>query len=359
MSFEVKPSAIANFGADMKALSTDTTTAKTYVQNHLDITAGDARMFFTAAGQVEQLRTTILNTLTRLEQLGTACSTELANTADMYRKADLAAIREMDRVMARTEVTPEPPPANPAAGLSELPGARLTEPAPKDPIPKVADMFLSCADYISPSHWFLWAMGKVCGVNPAEWIAKELAGDWEKLSKAGAALENLSEFHTVYARALDTEADKMFASWKGNAADACDAYFDDFEQQVQTLVSPTRNAGSQCQSLAYGMWGMAKSIVSLLELLADELLYIAVVAAAGAASSTFSALIGPTIALGVIAWRISRAIKIWKQILVTHGAAWTAVTGFSGVIAGYMGGMNGMETQRLPGSGYDHPAVNA
>ncbi|MGH3798897.1 MAG: hypothetical protein ACRDTD_01970 [Pseudonocardiaceae bacterium] len=50
---------------------------------------------------------------------------------------------------------------------------------------------------------------------------------------------------------------------------------------------------------------------------------------------------------------------MWGQILETHNHAWNAVQGFTGLVAGFLGGLDDLEKHALPASGYDHPGVPA
>jgi hypothetical protein len=77
--------------------------------------------------------------------------------------------------------------------------AALVMPGVDPPIPDLVNNILGGKQYISPSYWLAWAMEKVCGVNPWDWIATETAGDWNAAAEAGQALKQLGKFNGRYA----------------------------------------------------------------------------------------------------------------------------------------------------------------
>ncbi|MGI8308409.1 hypothetical protein [Saccharopolyspora hattusasensis] len=88
--------------------------------------------------------------------------------------------------------------------------AMLSNPEPKEPIPKLADEIMSIPDYASPSHWLLIVINEIFGFNPAEEAAKWFAGDWNGMAKAEAAFNNLVEFEHALAKNIDDATAEMF-----------------------------------------------------------------------------------------------------------------------------------------------------
>lgn len=62
--------------------------------------------------------------------------------------------------------------------MAESPALKLVPPAPSEPMPKAVDVSLSLTDFTSPGHWLMWAIDKICGVNPAEWVEKICPARW-------------------------------------------------------------------------------------------------------------------------------------------------------------------------------------
>lgn len=235
------------------------------------------------------------------------------------------------------------------------PAAELTEPQPQELIPDLVNQFLSFPDLISPSHWMLWAIEQVCGVNPAEWLAEQFTGDWESVSKAGSALTNLGEFDNAFVKALSDGSGTMFDSWEGNAAQACYRYFETLRAALGDQVAVLDSVAKEFHTLAQGINSTAAAIVSLLEALVDWLLAAALEAAAAAASSW--TIIGGILGGAAAAFSITKAIGVWGQIIEAHAKAWNAVQGFVGLCAGYLGALQDMALHPLPSGAYDHPGA--
>ena len=231
----------------------------------------------------------------------------------------------------------------------------LTPPVPPVPIPPVGEVILSFPDYISPGHWTLWAMEKVCGCNPAEWIAEQVAGDWEKVAAAGVALERLAEFYRSFGDAIGEEIAKVSTSWSGEAAGATVTWFSNLAVTLHGQAEPLRKIGDDFRVLAYGVYAAVKSVVSLLELLLDCLLAMAASAAAGAltAATGVGAVLGG--AGGVIAFL--KAASVWQQIIEVHGKVVAACMGLVGMVAGTLGAVSGLEQHPLPAGAYRAPAT--
>lgn len=123
------------------------------------------------------------------------------------------------------------------------PSAALVAPAAEQMIPETFDKILSFPDYFSLGHWVLVGCDALFGVNPAEWIAKEMAGDWEAVARAGSALKNLGKFNDSFAGAVDGGSDAMFTGWQGNAAGAAQAYFDQLPTALRAQISALNHTG--------------------------------------------------------------------------------------------------------------------
>lgn len=235
------------------------------------------------------------------------------------------------------------------------PKATLAEPVAEQAIPDAIDKAVSFPDFFSIGHWAYVFIDQVSGVNPAEWVSEELAGNWEAVAKAGDALKNLSKFHEAFAAEIDRGNADMLKGWEGNAAAAAGKYFDELPQSLKDQVEALQNVGEQFEQAAYGVWATAKTIVSLLELLFDLAIGFAIEAAATALASWTGA--GLVAGSGAILLTLGRAIQVWMDICKYHGMAWNLCTGASGIIAGLLGTLHGFKNHRLPAGAYDHPGV--
>jgi hypothetical protein len=224
--------------------------------------------------------------------------------------------------------------------MPDAPAAALTTPVAEAPIPDLVNNILGGKQYISPSYWLGWAMDKVCGVNPFDWAAEQFAGDWNAAAEASSALNNLAEFNTRYGDTLKQAAGNLIPhEWDGNAAAHAQTYFNQLATDLQKQVSALKDIASQFRSLAAGMEEMAQALQSILQDLLDWLIAIGISAAAATAAS------------------IWEAVEVWYLALDAHDAAWAAVQAFTGLCAGYLGAIHGMDKVSLPGAGYDHPGV--
>lgn len=235
------------------------------------------------------------------------------------------------------------------------PKATLSEPVAEQAIPDAIDKAISFPDFFSIGHWAYVFIDQVSGVNPAEWVSEELAGNWEAVAKAGDALKNLSKFHEAFAAEIDHGNADMLQGWEGNAASAAGKYFDELPQSLKDQVGALQNVGEQFEQAAYGVWATAKTIVSLLELLFDLAIGFAIEAAATALTSWTGA--GLVAGSGAILLTLGRAVQVWMDICKYHGMAWNLCTGASGIIAGLLGTLHGFKNHRLPAGAYNHPGV--
>jgi sarcosine oxidase delta subunit len=238
--------------------------------------------------------------------------------------------------------------------MTESPALKLVTPKPAEPMPKAVDTTLSLTDFVSPSHWILWAIEKICGVNPAKWVGDQLGGDWESIATMSSALEHVGEFYKAYAKAIDEDSGTMLKNWEGNAADACGKYFQNFSDTLTKQVPAIEKVAGECQSVAFGAWSTSKSVVSFLEMLCDLAVMVAIEAAAAAATSW--TIVGPSVAMAAIMAKIAMGIKLWLKIISLVGLTVAAVFGVIGMLSGVFGALHGLDAQPLPNS-YDNKVI--
>ncbi len=240
--------------------------------------------------------------------------------------------------------------------MTDAPAAALTAPAATPPIPDLVNNILGGKQYISPSYWLGWAMEKVCGVNPFDWLAEQFAGDWNAAAEAGEAIKKLAEFNDRYAATITQAANGLIPGhWEGNAADQAKNYFTGLATTLRDQIDALNGVAGQFHSLAAGMQEMAQALQSLFQDLLDWLIAIGISAAAAAASSW--TIVGGIAGGAATAASIFEAVKVWFMILDAHDTAWAAVQAFVGLCAGYLGGLHGMDKHALPAAAYNHPGV--
>lgn len=239
--------------------------------------------------------------------------------------------------------------------MADRPVDKLVEPQAKQTIPGPLDEVLSVGDWLNLSHWVMKAIELVADVNPGQWAVDKFAGDWESFAKAGDAMSNIGNFDAAYSQNLAEGKDAMFQGWKGHAADAANRYFTPLSEAVKAEQDALDKVATEVHTVAFGVWGIAKTVDSLLESLLDALIGAGIALAAAAASS--ETIIGGIIGGAAAAWEIKEAATIWKQLLEAHDKAYNLAIAFSGTCAGLLGALHGLKDHPLPAGAYDHPGV--
>jgi len=231
----------------------------------------------------------------------------------------------------------------------------LVTPVPTALIPDFVDFGLNFPDLVSPSYWVSVALDHVVGVNPVAWATEHFAGDWEKVARAASALEHLATFHARYADELDAARDALSVGWDGEAAAGALRYFSELEAAVTAQVPLFEEIGHCVDQVAQGIKATHSALVSLVRLFLDELIGIAITAAATAVSGWTG--VGAIIGGSATAAQIAGAIQTWLRVIDLHGKAMLAMYGFFGAAAGYLGAVHGFTTHPLPAGAYDNPAM--
>ncbi|NYH78857.1 uncharacterized protein YukE [Actinopolyspora biskrensis] len=239
--------------------------------------------------------------------------------------------------------------------MSNSPAGQLVEPTSTDPIPDLAENVIGVPQYISLSYWIGWAAEQVCGTNPWLWIGEQVGGDWEKVQRAGVALENLKEFNGDFASELKSAFDDVSHDWSGVAADNAESYFRKLSETIKQQQDTLDDLATQFKDMAIGMYESANAIKGFLEMLLDYLIAIGLEAAAAAASSY--TVIGPVLSGAAMVATITKAIGVWGQALDAHTAAWNSVQATVGLVAGYASSLQDIDRHSLPEGNYDHPGV--
>ncbi|BEL08125.1 hypothetical protein Q0Z83_063160 [Actinoplanes sichuanensis] len=232
----------------------------------------------------------------------------------------------------------------------------LAPPVADPPVPDLVNNILGMKQYISMSYWAGELMDLIWGFNPWDWVAEQFAGDWEAVAKAGDALSNLAEFNESFAQIVgDGTAALIPADWDGNAAVRAERYFTEVAHALTTQIDSIQGAAGQFRTLAAGMEELAQAVQSLCQDIADALIILGVTAAATMGTSWTG--VGAVVGGSATASQIANIVRLWYLVLDAHDAAWAAVQAFTGISAGYLGALQGMELQPLPGRSYDHPGV--
>ncbi|MCW2845525.1 MAG: hypothetical protein JWN22_3441 [Nocardioides sp.] len=238
--------------------------------------------------------------------------------------------------------------------MVSLPSEVLDTPYPKEPIPAALNEVLGIGDWLSPSHVLMKGIELVFSFNPGEEAARWVAGDWQSVSKAASALDQLAEYAVRLGHLLDGESATMLEQWQGNAATSASSYFEKLAIAVDSMDAALRGVSDEYQAVAAGMQEMATAVASILEQLLDKLISMGVKALAATALS--ETVIGGVVFGGWAAYDAYRATRLWTQALEWHGRALTASQALVGLTAGYLGALRDLDSVTLPNS-YDHPGA--
>lgn len=239
--------------------------------------------------------------------------------------------------------------------MPEQPADVLTPPTSHDPIPDLVETIVGL-DVISVSHWLGWAIGQIFGTDPWEWVAEQFSGDYEAAQRAGLALQKLAEFNTAYAAALtDATGQVIPYDWRGNAATGAQQYFEDLARALNEQAPALANTGKQFETMAVGMYEAAQAFRGFFTAALDSAIWAGVAAAAAAATSW--TIVGGVANAAAATAAVMRGVTMWGKALEVHATAWNAAQAFTGVVAGYLGGLRGLENVPLPEASYDHPGV--
>lgn len=244
------------------------------------------------------------------------------------------------------------------------PSRVLVPPVAHQPIPSTLDDILHVADLASLGHWALFALGKAMAATPwgqqdlAALLGKTWAGDWSEVSRAGAALDNLSTFAREAARGVDGDVDLVVDGWTGKAADAMQLYFHSFSGQLVEVEDALAQMGSAYQGMAYGVFEQAKAAGSAVEMVIDLAIVAGIAAAVDAflAATPVSPGSTPASTLLLILDVGIMTAEIYK-IIGYVGTAMSIIDASVGVLAEAGSTLAKFRRLELPKDPYDHKAV--
>ncbi|MDV6014738.1 hypothetical protein [Haloechinothrix sp. LS1_15] len=246
--------------------------------------------------------------------------------------------------------------------MTTSPAANLTEPTPEALLPGAVEGVLGSSRYYSGSYWANWLLQQASrpvvpgGINALEWVSEQFTGNWEDASKVGSALTNLAEFNTDWALEAKRAKEDMLHEWGGNAADAANEYFSELHEKVNGQVSDLQDVAHEFQTMAQGVASSASAIEGGIGRAIDLAVGGAITAAAAAATAkTIVGGIGFGAATAAI---VGKIVYVLSQVVIQMGNAWQLAEAFFGAAAGFLGGLDGLDTHELPSQAYNHPGVS-
>ncbi|MFE7800371.1 WXG100 family type VII secretion target [Nocardia sp. NPDC057440] len=149
------------------------------------------------------------------------------------------------------------------------PQEALTEPQSEVAVPDMVAFVLG-GNYASPAQGVYWVIEKVTNVDVPKWIASQIAGDWEAVSRAADAAGNLATFNQNYHDTIKTDWDSILeSSWQGNAADKAQSYFHNLAGQIKWQISGLNEIQRILDNASDAMSTLAQFLADLVQFLSD------------------------------------------------------------------------------------------
>ncbi|ADG97981.1 hypothetical protein Srot_1518 [Segniliparus rotundus DSM 44985] len=359
MTLTVNPAALSHFRDVETALAGKTEDAKKYVEKHLEdlgmfnTGVAGAVTWQTAISKIPEAREAVLANLDRLHELVTGSAKTVGESGDEYKKLDLHHAQQIDDSFAEQPYEHYKPAGKP--GAAEDPAAKLTDPKAEHKIPEVIGETFSLGSWLSLGKLADEAIKAICGVNPGEWVAQRLTGDWEEFSKAADALRHVGDFYAAFGDNIGADLETMLQSWQGHASTEAGAYFTSLAASVQGQKGPLVALAQQMDITAEGVASFTDAAKGGLEDLMDKAITLGIEAAAAAAS--WETGFGPLAAGAFAAVTIYKAEQTWKRIAEMLDKAWSAAQVVAGFTAGTMGALRDLQNSPLPAGAYQHPSA--
>jgi hypothetical protein len=221
-------------------------------------------------------------------------------------------------------------------GSAWNPGSWLSEPVPTEPIPSTFDAALNMADWLSLGHWALVALDKADGsFNFQEKVETWLAGDWEHVAVSAAAVCNLKGFCESMADAIDGYSGFLDQHWDGQAWEAAQITMVGHSTAIQKAAGMLEIAANGYDDVANGLYGVAKDVGNLIQVLIDLLIAAGVSAAATVAGSW--TLIGAAIGTAATYYGVTRIVETIQKIIAAIEGAMTIVDVFVDGVSALLG----------------------
>lgn len=96
MGFRAEPSSIRKFSERVDELGTAANSARTYSEDHLNISGADAQIFATIASAASEAKAVLSEHYDRLASLQRIAAVELDKAAAMYQEIDRASAERLD-----------------------------------------------------------------------------------------------------------------------------------------------------------------------------------------------------------------------------------------------------------------------
>lgn len=216
--------------------------------------------------------------------------------------------------------------------------------------------FILGGNYLSPAQGVYKLIEKITGMDIPKWVASQVAGDWEAVSRAADAASNLAAFNqNAHDTIMADWANMVDATWKGNAADAARSYFHTLAGQVKWQISGLNEISRILSNSSDAMSTLAQALADGVQFLSDMAIIWAIDAVIGLGPNPDPTGVSRAAALTAMA---ATALAMYQRITKMVGAVAAA---FDGVVLLWSAAQTLSRTtpETLPelGNSYDHPGV--
>ncbi|TLG14924.1 hypothetical protein FEK35_07190 [Nocardia cyriacigeorgica] len=238
------------------------------------------------------------------------------------------------------------------------PQEHLTEPQAEQPVSDEA-AFLLGANFVSPSYALFGVIEKIIHVKIPDWLASQIGGDWEAVSRAANAAGNLAKFNTSYAESLTTNWQSILDdSWKGNAAASAKDYFAVLASSLNYQVGPLNTIDQELQKVANSMANLSRVLGDLVQILVDDAIIWSIEALVALGPNPDPT--GASRAAALAAMAVT-AVAMAKTFLHMVGKVTAVYDSFVAIWALLEHQVRGAGPEKLPTLGekaYNHPGVS-
>ncbi|MFI9537486.1 WXG100 family type VII secretion target [Nocardia fusca] len=241
--------------------------------------------------------------------------------------------------------------------MAGAPVEKLAEPALEDPMNDKFELIVT-SNEISPTYWACTWLKNVVGVDPVEWLAQKISGDWEALQKAGRAVENLAAYNASFSAEIENAAKAVDPAWDGNAAANAQTYFAELATAVAAQVESLNTIADEINNFAnaayYGAKTIGDGVQTLLDIGAIALIQLAALKMAAVSGVGIVA----TAALAAAATLTTlRAIAAFNMLVSELTSVYIGLEGIAGLVYAGIGAIQSADLPTLPQKSYDHPGA--
>ncbi|MEU8894399.1 WXG100 family type VII secretion target [Nocardia sp. NPDC048505] len=237
------------------------------------------------------------------------------------------------------------------------PSEALQQPEAEDPLASWIPYFVG-GNFISPAYYINAGIKSLTDVDVFGWASQQVAGDWEAVKKAGVAAGNLADFNTAFGDTIKADWQSMLEeTWRGNAADQADTFFQSLTGAVKWQVSALNEIERTLNNISNSMVNLARVLGDILQSLVDmAIMWLAQLAAASLAASS---LVASGAAPAMYALAAVQALAIYTKFASAVGIVATAFQTVVGLGAAALQLSSGdlQEFPQLGDKNYDHPGA--